>query len=104
MICALGIMCATTYLVSTFVNFISASVINYLFIYLHDIVHVLVYLFPILVSFARLNCVRCFMCLIAVQDTVLQSTYVQGKLSRYSPHNSAHDSCNFPKPEYIFTR
>ena len=92
-------MCATTYLVSTFVNFINVSVINYLFIYLH--VHVLVYLFHILVSFAHLNCVRCFMCLIDVQDTGVQNTYVRGKLSRYSPHDPVHDSCNFLKHFHV---
>ena len=80
-------------------NFINVSVINYLFIYLH--VHVLVFLFPILVSFARLNCVRCFMCPIDVQDTVVQNTYVRGKLSRYSPHDPVHDSCNFLKHFHV---
>ena len=80
-------------------NFINVSVINYLFIYLH--VHVLVFLFPILVSFAHLNCVRCFICLIDVQDTVVQNTYVRGKLSRYSPHDPVHDSFNFLKHFHV---
>ena len=86
MICTLGIVCATTYLVSTFVNFMNVSVIKYLFIYLR--VHVLIFLFPILVYFVHLNCVRCFMCLIGVQDVVVQTTYVRGKLSRYIPTRS----------------
>ena len=59
MICTLGIVCATTYLVSTFVNFMNVSVIKYLFIYLHvHVLIVLIFLFPILVYFVNLNCVR----------------------------------------------
>ena len=53
MICGLGITCVTTNLVGTRVNFIIASVINYLFVYLN--VHILVRFFSDFVSFVHLD-------------------------------------------------